>query len=328
MSKLDKAIAEFPLISWLSEFTKVKDRGTRNIYVDCPICETKKSLGVWIEKRLFHCFGCDPNEGGKGGGIWNGRANLVQMIALVDKCSKGKAIAKILKLTGFPDVYTPQSAPKVIIPEEAIPLRTCSPRNDAVRYLVETRKLPHLVETSYVCVEGKYRDRIILPVFSFASDERFKPELIGFEAKSYVNAHPKSLFPDWFDTESNLYVSRFWNIQAEWIAVTESIFDAETIRWDAVGCFGGFKDGQWSLLLDMRKRGVHKLVWMLDGDAWLKQTKHILARALPFFHNYVVDFKKDEDPNSVGTERCHQLIEKSRLVADEFDLALLTLDKF
>jgi len=314
VTKLDEAIANFPIITWIAEHTTVFDKGRVNTYADCPICEGKKTLGIERDKKIFHCFRC--NEGGYGGSIWNGKAHLVKMIMLLERKTFSQTREVIFKLAGYPDVIIEQAkAPKAVLPSEAISLATAHPSDPAIQYL-NKREVGHLKNTSYICLSGHYANRIIFPTV-------FLGEVTGFEAKQIGG---KSLFPDWMDTYSTVYTTLNFNPAIGLAVVTESIIDAETLNYNGIGLFGGFKEGQLECLLKLRDKGVKKLVWMMDWDAWYKQAKAILAKTMNLFDNYVVNFPKDEDPNSLGTVECYHLLGSARKISDEFDLVKASLD--
>lgn len=318
MTKLDEAIAAFPAIAWYSEHATVYESGGRNAYADCWHCGGKKTLGIWLEKKAFHCFKCDPMEGGRGGDTWNGKAYLVKMIQLVEKKTWHQAISFVYSRTGFPDPPRKKAErPSDLIPKEAISLKGAAEDDPAVLYL-KRRGLSHLVEDSMVCLAGQYNGRIILQANHLGQS-------IGWEAKSYQGRTPPSLFPDWMDTYSYFYTTKIFDLSAGLVVITESIIDAETYGANAIGCFGGVKEGHLSTLLDLKKSGIHTLIWSLDGDAWKKQVKHILTKTLGLFRNLVTNLPADADPNSIGREACWQLAYEAEEVSSEYDLINLEI---
>src|SRR3990172_3282977 len=71
----EKAIQNFPIEGWLAKFTQVypTDHG-KAFYADCPICGTRRKLGVYHASRIAVCGRC--KDGGHGRGIWDGVASL------------------------------------------------------------------------------------------------------------------------------------------------------------------------------------------------------------------------------------------------------------
>jgi hypothetical protein len=144
-------------------------------------------------------------------------------------------------------------------------------------------------------------------------------ELVGFDAKSYRNGTPKSLFPEWQDA-SALHSTAAWDHAADFCVITESVLDAETLAVNAVGILGStFRSAQLTKLLEIRQQGVTKLVWFLDYDAWRKQYNAIFHKT-GRFDNYVVPLLEDSDPNDLGRDRCWELVSQAVRVRDELDL--------
>lgn len=317
-TRLDEAIANFPAVAWYAEHETIYQSGERNTYADCWHCGGKKTLGIWNERKAFHCFKCDPMEGGRGGDVWNGKAYLVKMIQLVEKKSWHEAVAYIYQRTGFPDPPRRKAEkPSDLLPVEALPLKIAPPDDPSVLYL-KRRGMDHLIEDSLVCINGRYQGRIILQ-----ANHMGQP--IGWEAKTYQGAKPPSLFPDWMDTYSYFYTTKKFDLSIGLAVITESIIDAETYGTNAIGCFGNWKPGHLSTILDLKKRGIHTLIWSLDGDAWKKQAKNILTKTIGLFKNFVVNMPKDQDPNSIKREACWQLASEADEVSSEYDLINLEI---
>lgn len=321
--RLAQAIQEFPAIAWLSEHTQVFDRGGRNVYAVCPLCsdankqKPEKTLALWRENKLFHCFKCD--EGQRCREIWNGKANLVQMICILEKISIGAAIEKIFKDTGMPDPPRfKKSEPKKLLPDNVFPLTSAASDHPAVVWTL--KRAPHLLESSYVTVGSKYDGRVIFPTYYFG-------EVTGFEAKTYSNQKPKSVFPDWFDTYTTFYTTKRWEPDLDVMIITESLVDAETLGINCIGVYGSsLKDGQLTKLLTLaNEKKVKELVWMLDGDAWAKQIKIIYKKTIGIFNNSVIKLPNKLDPNELGFQRAWEYVHNRVRIRDEFDLVALDL---
>lgn len=317
---LEQAIRDFPMIAWLSEHTQVKDSGGRNFYAQkCPVCQGEKTLAVWRETKVVHCFKCDPNEGGRGGDVWNGKAGLVRFISIVEHISFAEAIKLIYERSGYPDPpRIEREIPKQLMPEGIISLKGVSETDPTVQYL-KKRKLQHLQDDISVALKGPYRGRLIVPV-------KYLQDTIGFEAKTYTKQSPPSLYADWFDTYSQVYTSKKFDLGYPICFITESIFDAESFEMNGIGCFGGFKLGQIERLLDLKKRGIKQFVWALDADAWNKQLKHILEKTMHLIQNFVFQIPDGHDPNSLPKEQLRELAASARPIRDEFDLVTASLD--
>lgn len=311
-SDLKEAIERFPILSWMQQHFRVRDSGREQLRVDCPVCRGRRTLSVNCDTKQFHCFKCD--DGGLGGSVWNGRAGLFSFVMLVEKISPAAAANRIRTLSGVPD--SPRALPPLEIdtwPREAIPLSSAPPTHPSVRMLVD-RGVGHLVPHSKVCVDGEFAHRVLLPCNFFGA-------VTGFEAKTYVNASPKSLLRHFTRNTGRVYSSRQWDNSKDFCVVTESILDAETLGENAIGLFGSvLRDEQLLDLLELRSRGVRKLVWFLDGDAIKKQITSIRRRTGLFFDNFSILSQDSEDPNSLGRDRCWSLVSQARPIADAFDL--------
>lgn len=315
MATLEEAIRAFPVVSWMQDRVKIRDTGRTDIYCDCPFCKGKMKLGINREYKLFHCFKCDKDGAS---GEWNGKANLIQFIKLVTGGSSRDAIELIYKLAGYPDPPPPKrAAEQSTFPREAIPLKDC-PLHEAYKYLAEERGVEHLCKDSYVCVEGRYAGRILMPC-------RWFDKIVGFEAKSFTKQEPKSLFPPEFDTSLTLYTTA-WDFKLPFAIVTESIVDAETISCNTLGLYGStLKDGQLTKLLALKAMGVERLIWMLDADAIKKTMAAILKKTSMSFENRVCVLEKDQDPNSMKIDLCLEKAQRAVVVRDEIDVYSLLL---
>lgn len=316
---LSEAIENFPILSWLQQHFQIRDSGRDQIRIDCPVCRGRRTLSIKLDTKQFHCFRCD--DGGLGAGVWTGRAGLFGFLVLVEKISPKAAADRIRGLAGMPEAPRRAAAPAITTwPRESVPLTSAPATHASVRMLVD-RGVGHLVNSAKVCVDGEFAYRVLLPCNFFGT-------VTGFEAKTYVNASPKSLFRDFTGGCGHVYSSIRWDDSKDFCVVTESILDAETLGVNAIGIFGSVLRNQQLLdLLGLRSRGVRKLIWFLDGDAVKKQANLIRQKTGLFFDNYAVDLKtldilspEGEDPNSLGHDKSWSLVERARPIADAFDL--------
>ncbi len=311
---LQEAIDRFPIISWLQQHFRVRDSGRDQLRIDCPVCKGLRTLSVNRDTKQFHCFRCD--DGGMGGTVWNGRAGLFGFLMIVERISAKAAAHRIRAMAGLPDaprqlyVQVPSAS---TWPREALPLSAAPLTHPSVRMLAD-RGVGHLIPHAKLCVDGEFSDRVLIPCNFFG-------ELTGFEAKTYVGASPKSLLRYFTSGRGHVYSSRHWDSTIDFCVVTESILDAETLGVNAIGLFGSvLRDEQLIDLLELRNRGVRKLIWFLDGDALKKQNNSIRRKTSLFFENFSILSPHGEDPNSLGRERCWNLLSQARPIADELDL--------
>jgi len=315
---LRDAIDKFPIARWLEGQAKTRDGGTANLVMDCPVCGGRRKLWVHRERKHGQCFKCA--EGGAGGAVWDGKAGLIKLIELIERCDKRQAIDRIFELSGVPDYgYTPREIPEAVLPKGRIPLQEVHPLQPGRKMLAD-RGCEHLVGASYAVVEGRFRYRVIMPIQWFG-------ELLGFDAKAWLPAmKPKSLFPEWQEGGA-IHTTAAWDHSEDFCVITESVLDAETLGVNAVGILGAvLRDAQLSRLLDLRGQGVRRLVWMLDGDAFTKAANAIL-RKTGRFENYVAVLTRDEDPNDLGRQECWNRVKTAVPVRDEFDLVKLQFSR-
>lgn len=317
-----EAIEAFPVVRWLRSHTTVHSSMGGVVYADCPICQGKRKLGLYRRSKggskLAVCGRC--KDGGHGQGRWGGVAGLPAFVKLLEGFAEWRDAFKFIhEMAEVPEAeWKPDrsNAGPPQLPDGCIPIDNLRDDERAVALLRE-RHAWHLHDRASLCIGGKYHERLILPCYQ-------QEVYTGFEAKA---THPgqelKSLYPPEMDTREILYTSRNWQGDDTRAALTESVLDAETfhsLSRNAVGCYGGLKMEQVSILLDL---GVEELYWYLDGDAWELIPKG-LRHTLPFFDNYLVPMPADEDPNSLGPDGCDELWDRARLVTSLTDHMALT----
>lgn len=314
----------FPLLGWLSRFTTIRSHDNQdNIYADCMFCKGEAKLAASKLHNIFRCYKC--YEGGYCRSIWKGTCNLPRMVMLLEQCSYGKALSRISELSGTiiqTQIITNTRPPKPehIWPQESMWLRECSQTNPG-RLMLQRRSVDHLIQDARYCVTGKYGERVLLPAHYFDS-------IKGFEAKAtYPDQKPKTLYPEWFRTGESIYTTKNWDWNQDFAVITESILDAETLGCNTIGLYGSFmKVSQFELILNLRRKGISTLVWMLDEDALKKSLKAILTHASIFFQNFVVKMPFREDPNSLGRDLCWKLVTTAWKLESESDIIKILLN--
>jgi hypothetical protein len=302
----------FDVVSWISQYTKVRSKGHDNCYADCPFCKGESTLAISRRLNIFRCFRC--YDGGHCREIWRGTCNLTKMMMLLENISYREAKEKVANLQGLTFKPTQTERPKIepLFPE-SFPLKECHFLNPG-RLMLAKRGVSHLVDSSSYCPIGTYHDRVILPT-------NYLGQLTGFEAKAiYPSQRPKALYPNWFRTGETFYTTQRWDESESFLVITESVLDAETLGINAIGLFGSYlKDAQFELLLKLRETGKTDLVWMLDSDAMQKSIRFILTKTLPFFTNYITKLPRGEDPNSLGRDKCWSLVSRAKEIKGEED---------
>jgi hypothetical protein len=305
-------MTNFPLINWLSQYTKIRSsEGEDNIYADCPFCHGQSTLAASRDNYHFRCFRC--YEGGHCRDIWEGQCWLPKMIMLLERVSYHEAKRRVERFVGV-TLPKPTEQREEHWPREMFKIKNCSNMNPG-KLMLERRKVEHLAEHSYYIVNGHYADRVLLTTQWFG-------KTTGFEAKAcYPVQSPKALYPSWFRTGENLYGTREWDWKLDFAVITESILDAETLGSNSVGLFGSsLKAGQLKLLLELRKRGLRRLVWLLDADAIKKAIGIIFKETNLWFTNYIAPLAGKEDPNSIGRDRSWEAVSRAQEVNSELEL--------
>lgn len=315
MSNLGHAISNFPIVAWCQENLRNVRLGPEEVSADCPFCYGYRKLNVNIEKRLFHCFKC--REGGHGGTKWTGGTNLFNFMVLCGQ-SRAEAYKEICRRAGVPDTPLPErKTGGALIPPGAIFLKNLPDTHPANQYL-ERRHCAHLSAVAWVVPTGKFRDRVILPC-------NYLGELKGTECKAYMHQQPKSLFfpEDGIETSQTVYTCLNWDLSSKTAVLSESILDAETFRGvNSLSIYGSrLHEGQVSAMLGL---GIEKLIWALDGDAYIKPFSGVVdgitRLTLNVFENWVCRMGYTDDPNSLGPEGCENLLKQAKLVTSVWDL--------
>lgn len=215
---------------------------------------------------VFHCFKTDK------------KGSLLKLVQLVDNCSRDDAKEildgrepisvlekKLMQILGSEE--TPSEAP--VQKKSDLQLPDCCalihelPANDffkirATDYLSK-RKLP--TEGLYVCYNGRYKNRIVIPYF----DKNQK--LIYWNARDLGNSKLKYLGPPkevGVGKEDVIFMAGCWPKQGETIYLCEGEFNAITLKqaeFKAAACGGKNMSDKQSLMLS-----GYNVVLCLDRD--------------------------------------------------------------
>lgn len=112
-----------------------------------------------------------------------------------------------------------------------------------------------------VCLAGKYRGRVVVPVFAATGDA-----LLGWSARDYLGlSDRKYLYPTGMRRAEILYnhAALLERTDAP-VFVVEGVFDAIALWPDAVACLGKPSEQQLEALIV----SARPIVLCLDGDAW------------------------------------------------------------
>jgi len=278
------------------------------VRINCPFCSDHK-LHLYINeaKGVFHCFRCETSgpverlflflEGGEE--EWPSRPSMPYRID-----------DEHLDLIELPEGYSSEFCRS----EEG---------RQALQYL-QNRGIDEDTIRRYAigfCATGKYRGRIIVPIFH-------RGVLVSFVARAYHDGlTPKVLNPsqDEAPAPSNFLFNLDQAVFFPSVVIVEGVFDALTTgvidgRYCAVATFGKhLTENQIQLLL---LSGFEEAVFAWDTRDAIPQTLSYARKLLPFFKTVKVAFLPgNEDPNSLGRERMIRCVRE----AEPFEVAKLRM---
>lgn len=230
---------------------------------------------------------------------------------LVLSCNRGRALQELFANVSNLPLEAPEYDERDLnLPEEALLIGTHCNQDHPVRQYLRRRGAEKFASEWYMCPTGHYHGRIIIPVVSFG-------ETWGFDAKSYIGGEPKSL--------ANLragaiYTTREWDQEISAAIITESVLDAESFGLNSVGLFGSDLDEDRLMSITLLRRfGVTKLIWFLDGDAFDKQLGIIRKWTSLHFRNYRIRCPEGQDPNSLPLAERLRLVQTAEPMNGVFD---------
>ena len=278
------------------------------VRINCPFCNDHK-LHLYIneEKGVFHCFRCETS---------------------------GPVERLFLFLEGEEQAFASRPAPQYRIDDEHLDLvelpegyssdfLRSEEGRQALQYL-QSRGIDEDTIRMYsigFCATGKYRGRIIVPIFH-------RGILVSFVARAYHEGlTPKVLNPsqDEAPAPSNFLFNLDRAVFFPSVVIVEGVFDALTTgvidgRYCAVATFGKhLTDNQIQLLL---LSGFEEVVFAWDTRDAIPQILSYARKLLPFFKTVRVAFLPgNEDPNSLGREQMAVCVRS----AEPFEVARLRM---
>lgn len=217
---------------------------------NCPLCELrtgradkKQCLGLRVSTGFWHCFRC-------------GAAGVITVPEDFDalrpqrKVTDDEAEEKIELPEGFMALYE----------EPGWGSWAAEPARAYLRARGVDDDTGHDARIG-VCLAGKYRGRVVVPVYDATGRE-----LLGWSARDYTGTSDrKYLYPTGMRRAEILYNHRaLLRKTNEPVFVVEGVFDAIALWPDAVGCLGKPSDQQLEALIV----AARPVVMCLDGDAW------------------------------------------------------------
>lgn len=268
----------------------------------------RRKFGICLDTAAYNCFACGES----------GKSFKTLFRKLKVKPALYKELYSIIGDKFRPDYGKPrQKETDLRLPDEfqsmAVPTKSLEYRH-ALAYLKKrgvTRDDILRYNIGY-CEEGLYRNRVVVPSYDADANLNF------FSARDFLNCSSyKYMFPPWSKDVIGFELFVNWE---EPITLVESVFNAITIRKNAIPLFG--KIISPTLKTALIENGVMKVNMCLDSDADGDTIK--LCDDIKKFTNeaeievHIVELPL-KDPNEIGFEKMNQLIN----AAPEADFAYL-----
>lgn len=275
-----------------------------NIVARCPICgdsrRNKKSTRLNItyyhdEKCIFHCFRCDAS------------GSIAKLYSILKNTSISQAYKELSSfdldnIFKKPKIKEHNSESSIICFDDIINKNCLSetsiPKSKAetalITRLLKFKKERKLSVPLYIAKDGKYRNRIIIPVFE-------GKRIIYFQARSiYDYQEPKYLNPK--IDKGNFIVNSDYFDKDKSIIITEGLADAYSIGLQGTTALGtAINDEYLEKLLYHTNNNV---IIALDNDpAGFKKLKSILEKSKfnkrLFYFLMPYKYKKIKDMNEL-----------------------------
>jgi len=281
-------------------WTEGKNVSKDSINIRCPFydCDDHSNhMGIFTDTLKFHCWKCNHK----------GYFSYLLSILIGKSKSQCQEIIEEEKLNlGFSDLDIPKKKKEkrlvTPLPEyfEEITENTNFPL--LFKYIRRRKlSLKLLIEKKCgVCKVGPYMNRLIIPVFHNGKQVSFvAADMTGTAFQKYINAG--------IAMENYLY--GYDDVVGDTLVVVEGILDAWRVGNEAVAILHSYiSDKQKNLII---KKNPKNLIFCLDGDAYW-HARDEAAFFEPFIDQVkVIHMNFDEDPDSLGTDRIWEKIEKS-----------------
>jgi DNA primase len=308
LNSTDKSKVITTLSNALGSYSNLKGN---ELAFHCPFCNHhKQKLQVNTETQKWHCWTC--NSGGK---------KLTSLLKRLDV--DRKTISIIREIYGDSN-YNPQNEDEgtkvyIQLPKEFKSLsevpKGFNPEYKHAMFYLSQRGISIKEIIKYnigYCTEGLYAKRVIIP--SYLSDG----QLNYFVSRSYYPEEKmKYKNPPISKNVICLESQINWN---EPIILCEGVFDAITIRRNAIPLLGKFPSRQ--LVEKIFMSGVSDIIISLDNDAINESLK-----AAEYFRKQGINVKmmymKDKDASEIGYEKFYEELKKTK----EFSSDELLLNK-
>jgi hypothetical protein len=245
------------------------------IYSDCP--NPFKHLYFNTEKGIGFCHRCNRPTNIKNLIAYHKGVSFKEAELIINGTGQKKAemlFSKIKKLSkdGLLKREEKEEDTFIQLPEGFIPFSS----GDYIFPYLEKRKISYDISCNYgmgFCKEGRWRDRLIVPIFmesvlrGFVARSIYDPPAdlskTGKKIWSRMNRYIKVLNPKGFN--SSRLIFNYDNIDEEMI-ITEGIFDALRCGKRGVALFGKHMSNFQEELI--RRKKPRRVYIMLDNDAY------------------------------------------------------------
>ena len=253
----------------------------------------KPKLQINVSTQKWHCW--ITNNGGH------------SIYSLFKKLNVNRELYNELKGIFFTPSYSDDDTKEqtVILPKEFIPLWKVNKslyRGHALKFL-KGRGFDNYDIKKYkigYCEDGLYQHRVIIP----SHDEHGM--LNYFVGRSYMESTMKYKNPN---VSKDVIGFDYYIAWSEPIVLCEGVFDAMSIRTNAIPMFG--KKPPKKLLMKIFEKQCKTIYIALDDDA--RKEAYMLGE---FFNDFGIDSKvvnlpQNKDPNDLGFEKMSNLISKT-----------------
>lgn len=309
---LRRALREFDWLSFLERAGLDVNERNGEVSGECPWCHHHRtSFYVKQGVGVFKCHYC--NESG-----W-----AIKLIRHVARCTTDEAIARIMAhrvsiysdtewqpdepgAASVEDDADEEELPPVIELPEGFHLLADSHGETARRY--REYALGRMTEAQMdeyrvgFCATGRYRKRIIVPVYYLGS-------LVNWVAR-YISDDPPAGVHKVTTPPGNEQYSYLFNLEKVWgreqVVITEGVFDCLALDDMAVATFG--KKVTDAQVIALANAGVGTVVLAWDSDAQREIFDAYSRLRFTFQRVTVVEIPPGEDPASIGHAGMVQLV--------------------
>jgi DNA primase len=283
-----------------------------HVNIRCPFCEQDPSrhLGIDLTSGVFHCWICDETGNmvklakALEGISWSSAKKRVESF---DKTQviEGDIVETVNSLIDT----TKKEEVKfewISLPKESIKINKKSKYTILQKFLQDrkiTMDMCYKYDLHY-CKKGKYRDRIVIPIYSTNGD------LLGFTSRDMTGKSKlKYVHPRGFPIKNYLYNLDLFN--GKTLILVEGCIDAMRVGEGAVALF----NSEMSIAQERTIREMHRkdlfdeIVVALDSDAYLKGVD--IGHKLEGYRVKVLQLPIGKDPADLGREKIFELVKKS-----------------